>query len=145
MPRVIIANRLSDGRVVFLGPARAWVDEIAGALCADSEDETAELQAIAEECEARCAVVDPYPIEIEVQGRACVPRRRREAIRAQGPSVEAVTGEAREGRPDVRGRAPSPGNVRHDGAGRPTRAGTHPSEGPASSRPRRPGLVTHPD
>ena len=96
MPRIIIANRLRDGRVVFLGPGRRWVGELSRATGADSDAELARLEAIARESEAMCVVVDPYPIEVEERDGARVPVLGREAIRVRGPGVPPVPGRARE-------------------------------------------------
>ena len=87
MLRIIIANRLRDGQVVFLGPERRWVEDLALATGADSDAGLARLEAIARDAEAECVVVDPYPIEVREQGGARVPVLGREAIRASGPSV----------------------------------------------------------
>ena len=96
MPRIIIANRLRDGRVVFLGPERHWVRDLARATEADSDAQLARLAAIAREAEADCVVVDPYPIEVEERDGARTPVLGREAIRAHGPSVPPAPGRARE-------------------------------------------------
>ena len=45
MPNVITANRLTDGIVVYLAPDGGWVEDIAHARFAETEDETSALEA----------------------------------------------------------------------------------------------------
>ncbi len=81
---ILCAQRLVDGRPVYLGPA-GWSEHLAAAEIAPSE----------EACRARLArmtggreeVVDPVAIEVVVAQGLPVPRRLRERIRALGPSV----------------------------------------------------------
>ena len=40
MPNVVTANRLVDGIVVYLAPDGGWVEELARAKLAETEDET---------------------------------------------------------------------------------------------------------
>ena len=44
MPNVVTANRLIDGIVVYLAPDGGWVEELARAKLADTEDETKALE-----------------------------------------------------------------------------------------------------
>lgn len=88
---MIIANRLSDGRVVFFGGAGIWVQDIeAGTLIDDAADGETLLRA-AKSDEVRCLVVDPNLIEVEVVAGHRRPTAIREAIRAFGPSPIART------------------------------------------------------
>jgi hypothetical protein len=85
--KAIIANRLDDGRTVFLDEAGGWTLDLAEArfVTDGPELEAANARALAE-LEAR-VIVDPYPIDIvEVDGRP-VPARVRERIRAAGPTI----------------------------------------------------------
>ena len=90
MPRVIIANRLTDGRVVFLGSDHRWVDDIDLAVTATSDEEVGGLEFIASRAEADCVVVDAYPIDVDINGDRLVPTVPKEAIRAAGPSVQVA-------------------------------------------------------
>jgi hypothetical protein len=86
MPQMIIANRLLDGRTVFLTRDGEWVRSIeAGALLEPSESR--DFHARAKEHEARCLVVDPNLIDVSVEGDRPRPTVMREAIRAFGPSA----------------------------------------------------------
>jgi hypothetical protein len=97
--KVITANRLSDGRVVYLRApadpaspspsagfaAASWVDSIAAATPLDDADAEARLTAIAKDAEARCVVLNPYAIELA--GDSARAATLRERIRAHGPTV----------------------------------------------------------
>jgi len=89
--QVVIASRLGDGLVVFLGPS-GWVEALDGAQVARSDDEAAALEARARASEARDEVVDPYLIEVREEAGGCVPTRYRELIRARGPSIRSDLG-----------------------------------------------------
>ena len=92
MPQMVMASRLTDGRVVFLGPGNAgagnaWVDSIAAGAVAADADEAARLLAMAKADEARNLVVEPYLVDITEQNGRRRPLVWREAIRAEGPTV----------------------------------------------------------
>ncbi|MFC5371079.1 DUF2849 domain-containing protein [Brevundimonas faecalis] len=81
--KLLTANRLSDGRVVYLGEADAAVDAIEAARVLDAE--TAET-ALASALARPALFVNPYLIEVE--GRAPSGRDRlKERIRSAGPTV----------------------------------------------------------
>ena len=83
MPNVVTANRLTDGVVVYLGPGETWVEEIANARVADTEEETQALEAIAEKAVRERKVVAVYamPVALTEDG-AIDPLSVRERIRA---------------------------------------------------------------
>ena len=87
MPQMIIANRLVDGVVVFFASRDAWVPEIDAGLVFDDAAEGQRLFATAKEHEARCLVIDPNLIDVEITGGHYRPVAIREAIRAFGPTV----------------------------------------------------------
>jgi hypothetical protein len=81
--KLLTANRLNDGRVIYLGEADTVVETIdAARLLDESAAETALAQA-----QSRPAIfVNPYLIEVE----ACTPTGRdrlKERIRSVGPTV----------------------------------------------------------
>lgn len=81
MLQAVTANRLRDGRVVYLGP-QGWTETIADAvLGADA----APLLALAESPPHRIVCVGPYAIEIESGDGGPRPVELKERIRALGP------------------------------------------------------------
>ena len=85
--QVLTANRLSDGAVVYLGPAGKWSDRIADAQVAADQQAGERLLADGERAVADRIVVAPYLIDVTADRDAVVPVRFREAIRAEGPTV----------------------------------------------------------
>lgn len=84
--QVVTANRLGDGRVVFLAPGDLWVEEIGRARIAETEDAGKALVAIAEKAVTDRIVVAPYLIEVKAENDRVTPTRYREVLRALGPS-----------------------------------------------------------
>lgn len=87
MPQVVTANRLADGRVVFLTAAGGFSPDIAAAAVADDDAAAQALLAMAEAAEAACRIVGPYLIEVRRDGGHVEAVHMREAIRARGPTV----------------------------------------------------------
>ena len=87
-PKVVTANRLIDGLVVFIADGPRWVTNIGEAkIFADGPKLDEAMAFGAAEVAAR-NIVDPYTIDVFVQGGKPVPERLRERIRAIGPSVD---------------------------------------------------------
>jgi hypothetical protein len=84
---MIIANRLTDGLVVFYADAGSWSVAIADGFVIEDEAEAERLLAVAKLDEDRCLVVDPNLIDVSVDGGSPRPVAIREAIRAFGPTV----------------------------------------------------------
>ena len=82
MPNVVTANRLIDGIVVYLGPDSGWVEELARAKLADTDDETKALEAEAAKAVAERRVVAVYPMEVALNDGVPVATSVRERIRA---------------------------------------------------------------
>jgi len=91
-PQVITANRLRDGRVVFLAQGERWVEAVGQSHVADDEAAAAVLIAIADRAVAAREVVAPYLIEVTRDGDRLTPRRYREVLRAIGPSTHPEFG-----------------------------------------------------
>jgi hypothetical protein len=86
--KIITANRLSDGAVLFLGPEGYWVEDVTAARVEADEDGHAALEAAGAEAVARQLLVEPYLIDVERSGDGAIrPTRYRERIRARGPST----------------------------------------------------------
>ena len=82
MPNVVTANRLRDGIVVYLAPDGSWVEDIAQARFAETEDETSALEAQANQAVKDRIVVAMYPMPVEIKGGGVDALSVRERIRA---------------------------------------------------------------
>lgn len=85
--QMIVASRLSDGRVVFLAQGPAWVESIEDGLVAESDEAAERLLRQARVSVAESLVVDPYAIDVTVDADSRRPTALREAIRAFGPTI----------------------------------------------------------
>ncbi len=82
---IVTAQRLSDGRVVYLRQDRSWTQRDAEAWV--SED-AGVIDALVEWAKTQTeVVVDPYRIEVQVVGGAIRHLSARERIRAEGPAA----------------------------------------------------------
>ena len=84
---VLTANRLRDGRVVYLAADGAWTDRLSAARVARTDAEREVLESVGDDAVTARHVNDPYPIEVRDDGGCVRPTRYREAIRALGPSI----------------------------------------------------------
>ena len=96
--KVLTANRLIDGEVVWYGDSEAWIELIDGARIARDKAGEEMLQAIGKAALADNLVVDVDLIDVELQGDRIVPTRLRERIRAAGPTNHLHHG--KQARPD---------------------------------------------
>ena len=94
--RIVTANRLDDGLVVYLNGA-GWSERIDDARIAGDDAAADRLLARAEGPGQAVRVVDPYLIEVTREGAVPRPVRLREAIRARGPTVRPDLGKQAEG------------------------------------------------
>jgi hypothetical protein len=86
--KVITANRLDNGLVVFLDQDGDWSLDIATArVLEDGPDLDGAIAYAKAQHDAR-VVVEPYPIDVDVKSGVPVPTRLREKIRAErGPTI----------------------------------------------------------
>ncbi len=84
--RIITAQRLRDGVVVFLGRGQQWVESTDAAHPMTEEQAGAAL-AWAKEPARQLEVVDAYAVPLAVSEGAIVPLKIREQIRVAGPTV----------------------------------------------------------
>lgn len=87
----IIANRLSDGLVVFFVDSGHWTEDVDSAGVFTMPEEAEVQLELAQADEAACIVIDPNLIEVEVTDGNVRPTAIRERIRALGPTPEART------------------------------------------------------
>ena len=83
----VTANRLVDGAVVYLTGDGGWSGRLDDCLAADDEAGLARIKTFAVEAERAHIVVSAYVFEIVVEDGAVRAVRRREAIRAAGPTA----------------------------------------------------------
>ena len=88
---MIVANRLTDGRVVFLADNARWVESIEDGLVIESDELQAKLLEQAESAVELGTVVDPYLIEVVTKEGRRSPVQLRESIRAFGPTISDAT------------------------------------------------------
>ena len=85
--QMVLANRLADGRVVFLAADGSWVEDLAGGAMAADADAGERLLVAARLAESGNTVVEPYLIAVRQVAGQRQPVAWREAIRAAGPTV----------------------------------------------------------
>lgn len=85
--QMIIANRLTDGLVVFYRDDGGWSVDIADGIVVTDGTEANRLFEAARLDEDHCVVIDPMLIDVMVDGGSPRPVAIREAIRAFGPTV----------------------------------------------------------
>jgi hypothetical protein len=112
MLRVITANRLIDGEVVFWS-GQDWVESFAQALVFedDASAETAEAEAKTEVTH----LVDPYLIEVMEMGGRFAPVSFRERLRALGPTNKPDHGKQAQGGAEIAILAQAQGAARSKG------------------------------
>lgn len=86
-PVVFTANRLRDGRVVWLTEGGRWTERSAEAHIYQGEEAVASGRAIADAAVKRRDVVAAYDVEITQTDKGPIPVILRERVRADGPSV----------------------------------------------------------
>ena len=98
MPKkVMSANRLSDGIVVYLDAADGWRERIDDSRIAETADDETAMTEIAARAVAARQIVDPYLIDVAEDDGAIRPTKYRELLRALGPSVRTDLGKQAEG------------------------------------------------
>ncbi len=90
--KVITANRLLNGDVVWLGENGAWVERITLARIFEGKDAVAEGLSLGAEAESRQEVVGVYEMDVALEDGVVLPVRLRERIRATGPTTHPQFG-----------------------------------------------------
>lgn len=91
-PQMIIANRLDDGRAVFLTEDNDWTNIAAEAAVAHSDDDVERLSTLASKAEDANLVVSATLIEADIAGDVLAPSHMKFAMQAKGPSVRRDLG-----------------------------------------------------
>ncbi|WP_022729170.1 DUF2849 domain-containing protein [Fodinicurvata sediminis] len=84
--KAVTANRLRDGRVVYLSQSGNWSQSLEDSRIARDETELEALLDQAEVSVLRNEVVGPYAIDVLEQDSGYLTTRCREEIRSTGPS-----------------------------------------------------------
>ena len=88
--KILTANRLRDGIVVYLRDDGEWSEAISKAAVARAPEDDARLLETGAQAVADQQVVEPYLIDVTAESGPLRPVRFREAIRAAGPTVETM-------------------------------------------------------
>lgn len=84
---MVIASRLSDGRVVFLAAGEQWVEDLQLGTLATDKNEGEGLLLVGRKAEAANQVVEAYLITVDTIDGRRQPTDWREYIRACGPTI----------------------------------------------------------
>jgi hypothetical protein len=87
MPKVISANRLGDGIVVYAGRDGSWSERLSHAQVFASKAE-AEAGLLVAQNDAKHLVVEPFVVEVVGDASGLRAVTLREAIRARGPTID---------------------------------------------------------
>ncbi|MGI9482505.1 MAG: DUF2849 domain-containing protein [Hyphomicrobiales bacterium] len=85
--KILTANRLSDGLVVFLGVDNVWTRDINRAVLAREPNAEAALEKRGQAYEENHQVTGAYLVAATREDGVVTPVHIRERIRAQGPTV----------------------------------------------------------
>lgn len=91
-PQLILANRLDDGRAVFLTADGNWSNQVADAAVAEDDVDLAGLLAVAQAAEVANIVVSVTPVAADTSGDSIAPSHIKFAMQAKGPSVRGDLG-----------------------------------------------------
>lgn len=90
--QAVTANLLDSGLVVFLAADGGWTAHIAEAATGSDDTECERLLETATKAVTDRVVVDPYLIEVADRDGSLWPVKRREWIRASGPTIAFAPG-----------------------------------------------------
>lgn len=88
MPKVVSANRLADGVVVYVGRDGTWLEKLDQARVFASKEGAEEGLVAARNDARRNLVVEPSLVEVAEDAAGLHAVTLREAIRARGPTID---------------------------------------------------------
>ncbi|MFO7854071.1 MAG: DUF2849 domain-containing protein [Paracoccaceae bacterium] len=83
VPKIVSANALLEGDVVYLDATAGWTRDLAAAAVAETPEAAEALLARADQPDR---VVGPYLADVALEGSAPRPLHFREVFRTRGPS-----------------------------------------------------------
>lgn len=90
--KIVTANSLRIGEVVYLDDKGGWSPWVDEARVSRTESDAEEMIGLAKKAHDAAIVVEPYLIDVTVDGGTVKPVRWREQIRASGPPVHPALG-----------------------------------------------------
>ncbi|MBO6890471.1 MAG: DUF2849 domain-containing protein [Roseibium sp.] len=90
--KVITANRLLNGDVVWLGENQNWVERVTLAKVFEGKDAVASGLEVGATAEKNQEVVGVYEMDVTIEDGVIHPVRLREKIRAAGPTTHPEFG-----------------------------------------------------
>ncbi len=88
VPKIISANRLADGIVVYAGHGGAWVERLNEAVVFSGKEEAEAGLTLAQGDVARNLIVEPFVVDVTQDEAGLRPATLRDSIRAHGPTIE---------------------------------------------------------
>ncbi len=93
LPRMLTANKLTDGAVVYLGDAGAWVEEFRLGALWRGEEGAKSAEAAGNMAVEALEIIGPYLIDVRESDSGVEPISVRERIRAdRGPTFAVDAG-----------------------------------------------------
>ena len=93
MSKIISANTLATGAVVFLGKDGTWVGSIDQAMSYGDADAAEEGLAVAMQDVAKAIVVEPFATDADPMKDGRPIMTLRDTIRAYGPTIKYLSGD----------------------------------------------------
>ncbi|VAV95475.1 hypothetical protein MNBD_ALPHA08-1451 [hydrothermal vent metagenome] len=87
--KILTANDLRSGGVVFLTSHGNWTPFISQALVCDDNNTTESLETSGQQAVSEQIIVEPFLIDVIIKNTVPHPVRFRERLRVYGPSVRA--------------------------------------------------------
>jgi len=88
--KILTANDLHSGGVVFATANGDWSSFISQALLSDNADTNEKLETCGQHAVERQLVVEPFFIDVTIENSLPRPVRFREQLRVNGPSVQTA-------------------------------------------------------
>jgi len=88
VPKIISANRLADGIVVYSGHGGAWLEQLNQARVFAGQEEAEAGLSLAQGDVTRNLIVDPLLVEVTQDANGLRPSTLRDSIRALGPTID---------------------------------------------------------